>query len=163
MQNTDGDVIAITETHPATREWKASTTAGFGYGSFTPAETGPNYTPNFAFTGTKYVVVESVNQWGDTLTSSEIVIVVSPFIGVGELGQSVVKAYWNHNDLVIDLSGSVMEQPTMQLFDLTGKMVVEQSLTPNALNTINTQLTKGVYILQLTNQHESVKVKTLKQ
>lgn len=164
VQNASGNTITITETHPATREWLASGTAGFGYGSFTPAETGTTFTPNFAFTGTKYVVVRSINQWGDTLTSSEIVVVVTPFVAssVDGLDKSTLKAYWNNSQLVIDLTNAALENPMAKLFDISGKLVSETALNNHSLNQIDTTLSKGIYILQLTSKSESFTVKTVK-
>jgi hypothetical protein len=163
VQNASGTIVTINETHPATREWLASGTSGFGYGSFSPAETGVTYSPNFANTGTKYVVVRSVNQWNDTLTSAEMVVIVTPFVGINEAAQGIIKAYWNHSDLIIDLTGSVIENPTVQLYDLSGKMVMESGLTSNSLNQINAQLSDGMYILQLSGTNQSFTVKTMKQ
>ncbi len=165
VQNTLGDIITVTETHPSTtREWLVSGTSGFNYGPFSPAETGVSYTPDFEFTGTKYVVVQSVNQWNDTLTSAEVVVIVTPFVGINEASKSVIKAYWNQNDLMIDLTGSNIENPTMQLFDLSGKLVAESNLTTNAQNRVTTTtLAKGMYILQLGGANESFTVKTMKQ
>jgi hypothetical protein len=163
VQNVSGAIVTINETHPATRQWLTSGTSGFGYGAFSPAETGNTYTPNFANTGVKYVVVKSVNQWNDTLTSPEMVVIVTPFVGINEAVQGIIKAYWNQSDLMIDLTGSVMENPTMQLFDLGGKMIMESGLTSNSLNQINAQLPGGVYVLQLSGANQSFKVKTFKQ
>ncbi len=165
IQNTAGTIISITETHPtATREWLAAGNSGFGYNPLTPAETGTTYEPNFEFTGAKYVIVRSVNQWNDTLSSPEIVIIVTPFVGINETDNSVIKAYWNQNDLMIDLTGSAIQNPTMKLYDLSGKLVAESNLTTNAQNQVTTTtLAKGMYILQLGGANESFTVKTMKQ
>lgn len=164
VQNVSGTMVTISETHPAaTREWLASGSSGFGYSPFTPAETGAVYTPNFANTGTKYVVVRSINQWNDTITSPEFVMIVTPFVGINEAQQDIIKAYWSNSALVIDLTGSVIENPTMQLFDLSGKKVLESALTGNAHNQFTTTLPQGMYILQLAGANGSFTVKTMKQ
>lgn len=55
------------------REWKYTTTSGSGYQSFAPVETGATYTPQFANTGTYYVIVESIIS-GNTVVSNEVEI-----------------------------------------------------------------------------------------
>ncbi len=162
--NEVGTAVTITSTHPAaTHEWLGSGNSGFGYGPLTPAETGTTYTPTFATIGNRYIITRSINQWGDTLTTSEFVIVVTKEVGINETTASNIKAYWNNNDLVIDLGGSMLENPTLQLFDMTGKLVVEQSLETNTLNRIGTQLPSGMYILQFTGSNQRFNAKTMKQ
>lgn len=164
LQNTGGDLLTATATHPsATFEWLVSGTAGFGYSSFSPAETASTYVPTFATPGTYYIVNQSVNQWNDTLLSTEVVVVVTEFVGINEIGNSVVKAYWNQNSLMIDLTGSTIEHPTMQLFDLSGKLVAESTLAGNSINQLNTDLPAGMYILQLGGANERFAVKTMKR
>lgn len=161
--NEDGITVTVTETHPATREWLTSDFAGLGYAPFSPAQTGDTYTPNFAFTGPKHVIVRSINQWGDTLTSPEFVVVVTRFVGIGEVDNSIVKAYWNQNNLMVDLIGAALENPAMQLFDMSGKLVAETTLTGNTINQVNTMLPGGMYILHITSNGQSFRVKTVKQ
>ena len=74
VQNQDGNVLTVNENGLATsREWKYSTTSGSGYVSFSPAQTETTYTPNFANTGTYYVVCVS-NFNGTEITSNEVQI-----------------------------------------------------------------------------------------
>lgn len=75
MHGVNGSVISVTESQPATREWKYSITSGSGYVPFNPAETGSSYTPNFALPGTYYVVCVSTNlNPGDVVISNELEI-----------------------------------------------------------------------------------------
>ena len=77
VQNQDGDSLTVSENAIITsREWKYSTTQGGPYQSFATPETGKSYTPNFASTGTYYVVCQSVIN-GQTVTSNEVKINVS--------------------------------------------------------------------------------------
>ncbi len=75
--NAPGAQLTVTETPAGTsREWKFSTTQGSGYQSFTPAQTGPTYTPQFASAGTYYVVCESqIN--GVSARSNEVIVSVN--------------------------------------------------------------------------------------
>jgi hypothetical protein len=109
------------------------------------------------------VVVRSVNQWGDTLTSREFVVVVTRFVGIGEVDNGIVKAYWNQNSLMVDLVGAVLENPAMQLFDMGGKLVAETVLTSGTINQVHTMLPEGMYIMHIAGNGQSFKVKTVKQ
>lgn len=73
--NTNGTTLTVTESPAATsREWKYATTSGGPYSSFSTAQTGSTYTPNFATTGTYYVVCVSTYPGGQVTTSAEVVI-----------------------------------------------------------------------------------------
>ncbi|UKN01948.1 PCMD domain-containing protein [Paracrocinitomix mangrovi] len=78
--NTDGTTLTATESTSAdavnvTREWLYATTSGGPYSSFTVAETGTTYTPNFASAGIYYVVC-TTDFGAQTATSNEVEIVV---------------------------------------------------------------------------------------
>lgn len=73
---TNGTALSVTASQTSTQEWKYSTTSGSGYASFSPAQTGSSYTPNFSTPGTYYVVAVSTNQYSDAVTSNEVMIVV---------------------------------------------------------------------------------------
>ncbi|MFA5575540.1 MAG: hypothetical protein WC994_10905, partial [Brumimicrobium sp.] len=80
IENMPGNTLTATESHTAdSREWKYSTTSGSGYVSFTTPETGATYTPQFATTGTYYVVCESV-AGTSVAVSNEVEIVVTPSV-----------------------------------------------------------------------------------
>jgi hypothetical protein len=74
----NGTQLSVTEgTSSATsREWKYSETSGSGYGSFSPAQTGSTYTPNFASSGTYYVVCVTTydSPCNTTVTSNQVQI-----------------------------------------------------------------------------------------
>ena len=71
--NTNGTAVSVTETAGATaREWQYATIAGGPYQSFSTAETGTSYTPNFANAGTYYVVAVTTYPGGLTVTSNEL-------------------------------------------------------------------------------------------
>jgi hypothetical protein len=77
LAGVDGNTLTVAENYTATaREWKYSTTSGTGYQSFSSAETGTTYTPNFVNNGTYYIVVESELN-GLTTTSNEVQISVN--------------------------------------------------------------------------------------
>lgn len=75
MHGVNGSAITVTESQPATHEWKYSITSGSGFVPFNPAQSGSSYTPNFALPGTYYVVCVSTNlNPGDAVISNEVEI-----------------------------------------------------------------------------------------
>jgi hypothetical protein len=71
-----GAMLTVTETETASsREWKYSTTSGKDFVSFPTAQTGTEYTPDFADPGVYYVNCQSVIG-GVTHTSNEVEIEV---------------------------------------------------------------------------------------
>ncbi|MBU3660286.1 MAG: hypothetical protein FGM14_10470 [Flavobacteriales bacterium] len=62
----------------SSRAWKYSTTSGSGYTAFSPAQTGTTYTPNFASSGTYYVVCEvTYSSPCGVVTSNEVQVTVA--------------------------------------------------------------------------------------
>ena len=85
LEGANGTTLTATELPSAadSREWMYTTTSGSGYMSFTSAETGTSYTPNFATAGTYYVICEST--FGGTATNSnEVQVVVTAPSGIDE-------------------------------------------------------------------------------
>lgn len=75
LVNTDGDTLTVNETPvAASREWLYSTTSGSGYVSFVPVQTDSFYVPNFATSGTYYVVCQS-DISGLQVVSNEVTII----------------------------------------------------------------------------------------
>lgn len=48
---------------------------------------------------------------------------------------------------------------SLQIIDITGKGVYYQELSPSSLTSLSPQLASGMYVLNLTNDHESVQLK----
>lgn len=72
----NGNLLTVTETPSGTsREWLVATVSGGPYSSFAPIETGMTYLPNFASSGTYYVICQSIIS-GVIVTSNEVVITV---------------------------------------------------------------------------------------
>lgn len=56
----NGTVLNVSEgSTPTSRQWMYTTTSGYGYSAFVPAQTGSSYTPNFGTAGVYYVVCAS--------------------------------------------------------------------------------------------------------
>ncbi|HWB63853.1 MAG TPA: PCMD domain-containing protein, partial [Chitinophagales bacterium] len=72
----NGNMLTVTESPTGTaREWKYATTSGGPYSSFGTAQTTTTYTPNFAGTGTYYVVCVSTIS-SVAVTSNEVLVSV---------------------------------------------------------------------------------------
>ncbi|MCB9225320.1 MAG: T9SS type A sorting domain-containing protein [Crocinitomicaceae bacterium] len=145
----NGTTLTATESSTAdSREWKWTTTSGSGYQSFTTAQTGTTYTPNFASAGTYYVICEST--WSGTPEeSNEVQIVVSASANIGELsiGKEVI---------VLDHTLFVWLQDanyTVDIYDINGRIVVSQ---PNLKNCDMSALNSGIYFVKLYNADGAV-------
>lgn len=161
--DTPGTTISIQETHPATREWLVSIQQGFNHAPFSPAETDTAYTPFFTTTGTRYVIVQSVNQWNDTLTSPEVTIVVQNIIGVDEFEVDAIQAWWQNNALMVDLTMSQLDNPELRVVNLAGQVVLQSHLQTGTTHMLDTNLPDGIYIIQLLSENGSATTKTMKQ
>lgn len=150
--NQAGTTLTVTETPSAagSREWKFSTTSGSGYMSFPSDEFGLTYTPLFATAGTYYVVCESDFN-GEFVVSNEVQVNVSP--ASGGLNEELIQVvlFQKDNQLVVDLSAAVMENPVFQLISLDGKSVANVKMNANTSNFVQIDFAPGVYIYQLSN------------
>jgi hypothetical protein len=70
---TNGNPLIVSESQIATsRQWKFGSSLTGPFQSFSPANTGVSYLPNFALPGTYFVVCTSFNQFGDSVTSNAV-------------------------------------------------------------------------------------------
>lgn len=142
----NGTMLTATETPSAasSREWLFSTVSGSGYGSFSPAETGTTYTPNFSAVGTYYVVCES-DFSGDIQLSNEVTIMVPSAVGIDEnnLQFSIVP---NGTTLQLTLS-DLQDKTTFSLFTLDGKLIYSAAL--NQTTSEHQIAEKGVYVYRV--------------
>lgn len=159
-----GAPISVSSTHPnATQEWFQTGIAGGTGNPFTPAETSTSVTPEFPTVGTRYINVQVYSQWGDTLTSNQAKVdVIFRPVGIDEAEFDLIDAYWNVNDLVIDLGNADLDKPVVRLYDLTGREVLQANLN-NGINRIATKLNTGLYIMQLTDGADSFNRKLYKR
>ena len=102
--NIDGTPITATEQGNAsnnflgTREWKYATATGGPYTSFTVAETGTSYTPNFAAAGIYYVVCESDFGCGVMTSDETEVVVVDPAANTATVTPSATQTILTDED-----------------------------------------------------------------
>lgn len=153
--STNGTTISSTESATASsRAWMYTTTSGSGYTSFTPAETGASYTPNFASAGTYYVVCESVISGCDVMSSEVQINVTDPGVGVDENEMDLVNVYSYENQMFVDLSEVSLKNPVLKLFSTDGKVVLKERLNNGSMNNFNVDLPVGVYIYNIVTNNK---------
>lgn len=162
MQTVAGNVITVTESQTATRVWKYSEVSGLGYTAFVPNQTGTTYAPLFNTVGTYYIVCESKNSANDVVTSQEVVVFVTVFNGINDKSNEFIKAYWNGNNLVVDLTAARLNAPAIELLNTTGQVVFKEHLNANSLNTLGTSLNSGMYMFKITDGDKIYSGKTNK-
>lgn len=155
LTSANGTALTASEVPSAanSREWKYTTTSGSGYTSFTTAETGTTYTPNFATAGTYYVICES-NFNGNTEVSNEVQINVTETSGVEELTTSKPLHYTN-NRLTIVTSQTDYQ---ISIYNLSGQLVLQEH---NLMNFDFTNLENGIYFVNMvsnTGEKQTLKV-----
>lgn len=149
--NVDGDVLTANESPSGTsREWKVSTTSGSGHQSFTPQETGMTYTPNFANTGTYYVIVESVIN-GNNYSSSEVTINVSEPSSLGENTNTELLVYSFNETIIVKNNGVDIQNASFELYNSAGQLVKIQDLNTN--KAVDVTGCKGIYFYNITTEN----------
>src|SRR5690606_33901372 len=166
--NETGAFLNVTESQNViAREWRVSNTSGSGYAPFVPAETMATYAPVFTQEGTYYVVCASTNTYNDeVISNNEVRFNVELFISVAQNGveeKHRVITFWNDSYLTVDISATNFNEPHLQLINLNGQTVLNQSLQKKSLNRILTQLSEGMYIFRIIDGNEFYTGKTMKQ
>jgi hypothetical protein len=105
----------------------------------------------------------SVNVVGDTVTSNEVIFVISP-TSTNHLENAEIRTYWNNHDLLIDLSNSDFDQnASFRLTDLKGALIGSSKLNPQSVQTFNFDIPSGIYILHLSDDKKSYSVQMMKR
>jgi hypothetical protein len=159
----NGAAITVTTTQTATYEWQYSEVQGTLYGGFTPAQTGNSCIPVFNLPSTYYVVCKATNGATDVLVSQDVVIVVANGTGINETNNSTIKAYWNGNSFMVDLTQATLTAPVIELMNTTGQIVLKEKLSTATVNTVATSLNTGMYIFKITDGDKTYSGKTSKK
>ena len=149
LTDQDGNTLTANEnpTTATSREWKFSTTSGSGYASFTTAETGTTYTPNFSNLGTYYVICES-DFSGDIQISNEVTIYVPSSAGINEENLKF-NIYVSGQQLNVEYQSEVYPAQ-FYLYDLSGKLIYKSVIEgENTQHPLPDQ--DGIYLYQLLN------------
>jgi hypothetical protein len=159
----NGNLLTVTATHNATQEWYSRPNIFAPFVPFTPAETGTTLQPNFSGTTLRMVHCRSVNAVGDTVTSNEVIFVISP-TSTNQLENALIRTFWSGNDLTIDLSQSdLSENATFRLTDLKGALIGHAQLNPQTVQNFNFDIPAGIYILHLSDDKKSYSAQMMKR
>jgi hypothetical protein len=178
-----GAPITVTETGTLTsREWKYSTTSEGPYISFSPAQTGATYTPNFDATGDYFVVCESTLD-GTLERSGEILINYDTWTGgarslvwTGTSGSAIGNAanwnpiaYIHRNNITVPTGVSNMPLISNAGPDTIGSLAIQANanLTINKpslsdtlnIRTDNQNMGDGQLIIQSGTVHASAGIR----
>lgn len=158
----NGNMLTVTANHPSgvTHEWKYQ--SGFNFLSFSPAETGSTYIPNFPSTGTYPVACFSTNMWNDTVQSGTVMIYVVPGSGIENSNAENITLIWNYDVLSINLQNSTMQNPQMEILNMEGKVINNKMLSPGSMNMIQLNLASGLYVCRISDQGQVFNQKFVK-
>ena len=146
--NTDGTTISVTETGAVdSREWYVTTTSGEGYESFDPAETGTDYTPNFANEGTYYVACGSSFS-GFDIFSEEVTINVGAS-AINDVDANALSIYPNPTTGTFVINEEILTDYRVDVYNSQGKLVLSEEFngTTGAQELVLED--KGIYIVNL--------------
>lgn len=143
--------VSMTSTHPFTSvRWKFRTAFFGDYMPFNPPKIGPVFSNTFVNPNIYQVVAECVNQWNDTLETTQVVfmVTISP-AGISENENGGMRAYYSEGSFNADLSFSIFENPLLQITDMTGKILLEKQLNGKNMHTILWQPATGIYLYRI--------------
>lgn len=159
----NGNQLTVSTTHTSTQEWYSRPNIFAPFVPFTPAETGTTLLPNFTGTTLRMVHCRSVNAVGDTVTSNEVIFVISP-TSTNQLENAEIRTYWSGNDLTIDLSQSdLSENASFRLTDVKGALLGYAQLNPQTVHNFNFDIPSGIYILHLSDDKKSYSIQMMKR
>ncbi len=163
IRHQNGNLLTATSSQPASYNWQVSAISGTGYQSFIPAQTANTLVPVFSNVNTYYVVCNIKNADNAALYTPEVVIVVTLTNAITGIAESTVKAYWDNNSFVVDLSDAKLNAPVLQLMNIAGQVVLNAPLAVNSNNRFATQLPEGVYVFNIVDGQQSFTGKTAKK
>lgn len=162
-QNSNGNILTVTSTHPNVYYQWQSSYEGTSYIDIL-GETTNQYTPNFAAVGQTDVRCKVTNQWNDVLYSNYVIIQVEKSVGLDEIANEKIVIYQVYNQLMVDLSATtVFENPQFSLTDMTGKVITTQHLQGSAQNVLPLDLASGVYVYRLIEHNHVITGKIIIQ
>lgn len=162
-KNQVGNMLTVTETHPATREWQWSELTGLGFSGFNPAQTGTTYTPQFNDEKVYYVICKSQNAAGDFITSQEVVIVVADPQSISQGNHQYLKVWWSGELLVVDAAGAGFESGLVNVYGMNGSLLHSAEIRGAQVNTMHLSLPAGVYAIQTVSTNFNRTIKLIKR
>lgn len=135
------------------QEWKFTDSLGGTFNSFATAETNATYTPNFANEGTYYIHCEAVIL-GETMISNQVkVIVAEKTVGIIDYKEANFKVYSSNKSIKVDLTQTELQNALIEVFSLNGQKVNKQVLENNTINTIDLNVSEGIYFFNIINEN----------
>ncbi|MDB5283466.1 MAG: hypothetical protein JWO06_2541 [Bacteroidota bacterium] len=163
VPNQSGNAINANSTHPvSTYSWLNTQVSGIGYAPFSPVQTSASLTPDFPSAANYYVICDVTNAQHAKVRSQEVVIIVTAPNGINNVQSEFIKAWWNGNDFMVDLTASKLTAASLELSNVTGQIVNKTTLT-QSLNTISTHLPQGAYFFRIVSDENSYVGKTVKR
>ncbi len=122
---------------------------------FTPGAIAGTFTPNYAYTNT-------VTGCSKTATNS---IIVSPCNGLANnaTNSSAIKVYPNPNSGIFTIELTNGAEKSIQITDLTGRVVLEHTTTENVFDLNITALENGIYYVKVQSKSFNNVFKLIKQ
>ncbi len=160
--STNGTQLNVNSTHPTgvSNEWKYK--IGLNpYTSFIPAETGTDYTPNFASADVYYIKCFGVNMWNDTVETEQVVVYVNTSSIEDENGGKITAQYFN-DVLNINLSESNINSPNLEVLNMSGQVLYTKNLVAHTNNIIPVELSTGLYVCRITGDGKAYSIKFVK-
>ena len=108
----------------------------------------------------------SVSNAAACVATSTVMVTVSPCTGINEAFANSISVYPNPNNgvLNVNLTSTLAQNSSLEVYDAIGKLVVKQALT-SELNTLNiSHLDNGIYTFKVINNSTLIKIgKLVKQ
>lgn len=163
QQNHPGTMLTANVTHPSvTYRWLQSQDPSFGFSDFSPIAASSAVTPQFNLVTTFYVKCQAINPH-DTIYSTNVVIIVTEPNGIKEAAQSYIKAYWNTDEFMVDLSSANLVAPEFELMNINGQVVASSLLNNGTMNAIHAALPQGMYVFAIKDGEQTYTGKTVKK
>ncbi len=163
VRHQNGQTLTATSNQPATYNWMYSDIEGSNYGAFSPVQTADTVTPNFNNVNTYYVVCDVTNAVNASLLTPEVVVVVNVTNGINGVEGNTIKAYWDNQDFVADLTGAKLTHPVLHLVNVAGQVVFNAPMATMTVNRFATQLAAGIYVFKIVDGQQEYTGKTDKK
>jgi len=163
IRHQNGTTLTATSNQPATYNWQFSEVSGSSYVSFTPVQTADTLVPVFNNINTYYVVCNVTNSVNASLLTPEVVVIVNLTNGINGIEKNTIKAFWDNQDFVVDLTGAKLNQPVLELVNVTGQVVFKAAMNTMSLNRFATQLPAGIYVFKIVDGEQLYTGKTDKK
>ncbi len=120
-------------------------------------------TPQYILISTTSSANQSAGAAGSTLWLDDMQAIYNGTNGIQNVAAENVKVYSSNDRITADLRGSDMLNPSIQIIDMNGRMVMERQLAANGVTTLDMPVTAGVYIYRVSSGQSAATGKIVKQ